>query len=78
VHHAAMCLTAVKWEQRAVRRRGRSERRDYISSGLVDHNQLKNKCSVGRVEGTGVGRVGRDGVEREGERSKRWRRESGR
>ena len=30
MHHAAMCLTAVKWEQRAVRRRGRSERRDYM------------------------------------------------
>jgi len=30
MHHAAMCLTAEKWEQRAVRRRGRRKRRDYM------------------------------------------------
>ena len=46
MHRAAMCLTAVKWEQRAVRRRGRSERSWDFREGSTAGATISRTCRL--------------------------------
>ena len=50
MHRAAMCLTAVKWEQRVVRRRGRRERSWGFREGSTEGAMISRACRLATTD----------------------------